>query len=107
MLKERERKGLPGLGVLFLLLAGLGVSAYMFIQLASVRHPNVTGLVITGIFFFALLIGLFGLFMVHPNQGKVMQLFGAYRGTAKVPGLRWANPFFTKKKVSLRVPDAG
>jgi regulator of protease activity HflC (stomatin/prohibitin superfamily) len=44
-----------------------------------------------------------GLFMVNPNEGKVLQLFGEYKGTAKVQGLRWANPFLTKKKVSLRV----
>ena len=44
-----------------------------------------------------------GLFTVNPNQGVVLQLFGAYRGTAKDEGLRWANPFFSKKRVSLRV----
>ena len=46
---------------------------------------------------------LFGLFMVNPNQGEVLQLFGEYRGTAKMQGLRWANPLLTKKGVSLRV----
>ncbi|HUJ74754.1 MAG TPA: SPFH domain-containing protein [bacterium] len=44
-----------------------------------------------------------GLFTVSPNQGRVLQLFGAYRGTARVPGLRWSNPFFTRKAISLRV----
>jgi regulator of protease activity HflC (stomatin/prohibitin superfamily) len=44
-----------------------------------------------------------GLFMVNPNEGKVLQLFGEYKGTAKQEGLRWANPFLAKKKVSLRV----
>jgi regulator of protease activity HflC (stomatin/prohibitin superfamily) len=44
-----------------------------------------------------------GLFLVNPNEGKVLQLFGEYKGTAKKEGLRWANPFLTKKKVSLRV----
>jgi regulator of protease activity HflC (stomatin/prohibitin superfamily) len=33
----------------------------------------------------------------------VLQLFGDYVGTVKIPGLRWANPFFTKKRISLRV----
>jgi len=41
--------------------------------------------------------------MVAPNEGKVLQLFGAYRGTAREPGLRWANPFYMKKSISLRV----
>jgi regulator of protease activity HflC (stomatin/prohibitin superfamily) len=45
----------------------------------------------------------FGLFMVQPNQGVVLQLFGRYIGTAREPGLRWANPFYSKKAVSLRI----
>jgi len=44
-----------------------------------------------------------GLFMVAPNEARVLQLFGDYAGTAKTPGLRWANPFYTRKKISIRV----
>jgi regulator of protease activity HflC (stomatin/prohibitin superfamily) len=44
-----------------------------------------------------------GLFMVHPNEAKVLQLFGKYVGTAHEPGLKWANPFFAKTAVSTRV----
>jgi hypothetical protein len=44
-----------------------------------------------------------GLFVVNPNEGRVLQLFGAYRGTVKDAGLRWANPFLTKKRISMRV----
>lgn len=44
----------------------------------------------------------FGFFTLQPNQSAVLLLFGAYRGTAKDTGLRWANPLLTKKKVSLR-----
>jgi len=53
----------------------------------------------------AVLAGLLlgGLFMVEPNQGRVLTLFGAYRGTERQPGLRWANPFLQKRAVSLRV----
>jgi len=46
---------------------------------------------------------LAGLFMVNPNEGRVLQLFGKYVGTVREPGLRWANPFFSKKAISLRV----
>jgi len=49
------------------------------------------------------LICWFGLFMVNPNEGKVLQIFGKYAGTAREPGLRWANPFYAKKAVSLRI----
>ncbi|MDE2978257.1 MAG: SPFH domain-containing protein [Acidobacteriota bacterium] len=39
---------------------------------------------------------MFGLFMVHPNEAKVLQLFGSYRGSVYDTGLRWANPFLSK-----------
>lgn len=45
----------------------------------------------------------FGFYMVQPNQGKVLQLFGQYAGTDRHNGLRWANPLYSKKSVSLRV----
>jgi len=44
-----------------------------------------------------------GFFMVHPNQAKVLQLFGTYVGSVRQTGLRWANPFYSKEPVSLRV----
>lgn len=44
-----------------------------------------------------------GFFMVAPNQGKILQLFGQYVGTAKQQGLRYANPFYSHKTISLRV----
>jgi len=44
-----------------------------------------------------------GLYMLQPNQSALLLLFGSYRGTDYSTGLRWANPFFSKKKVSLRL----
>ncbi len=44
-----------------------------------------------------------GFMMVHPNEAKVLQLFGKYVGTTHEPGLRWANPFYSKVSVSTRV----
>src|SRR5258708_5136865 len=44
-----------------------------------------------------------GFIIVQPNTAVVLQLFGRYVGTAKAEGLHWANPFFTKRAVSLRV----
>ena len=51
----------------------------------------------------ATLVCLKGFFMVHPNQAIVLQLFGAYVGSVRQTGLRWANPFYSKHAVSLRV----
>lgn len=45
---------------------------------------------------------LAGLYMLHPNQAAVLTLFGAYTGTDRQAGLRWANPLAIKKKISLR-----
>lgn len=45
---------------------------------------------------------LFGFFVVNPNESMVLVLFGDYRGTVKRNGFFWANPFFAKKKISLR-----
>ena len=44
-----------------------------------------------------------GFFIVNPNESRVLQLFGTYKGTAKDSGFLWANPFFTKTLVSLRL----
>ncbi|MDH3755170.1 MAG: SPFH domain-containing protein [Acidimicrobiia bacterium] len=44
-----------------------------------------------------------GMYMVQPNQGAVLTLFGDYRGTDRSSGLRFANPLYRKQKISLRV----
>jgi len=55
------------------------------------------------IFGLVVLVCWIGFFMVAPNQGRVLQLFGKYVGSARNEGLRWANPLYMKAKVSLRV----
>ncbi|MCG3136890.1 MAG: hypothetical protein HJJLKODD_00727 [Phycisphaerae bacterium] len=47
-------------------------------------------------------IGLFGFFKLEPNQAAALLLFGSYKGTVRDSGFFWANPFLTKKKISLR-----
>ena len=60
--------------------------------------------IITQIPFLLLLIFLLaGLFVVNPNEGRVLLLFGRYKGTVKDQGLHWANPLLTKRRISLRV----
>ena len=96
MIGERKRNGVPGIPVLILLLAVL--AAFIWAATHGWSPPRGSWLVVV---IDALL--LRGLFTVGPNQGRVLQLFGAYRGTARVPGLRWTNPFFTRRAISLRV----
>ncbi|MAD97225.1 MAG: hypothetical protein CMB99_07870 [Flavobacteriaceae bacterium] len=50
-------------------------------------------------------VGFFGFILVNPNTSKVILLFGKYVGTVKENGLYWANPFYTKKKISLRASN--
>jgi regulator of protease activity HflC (stomatin/prohibitin superfamily) len=98
MIKERERKLVSGWGPLFLLIAVLGGAIYL-IATGESDPQKIAGAVIIGLSVFLLK----GLFMVNPNEGQVLQLFGKYAGTAKEPGLRWANPLYMKRRISLRV----
>jgi regulator of protease activity HflC (stomatin/prohibitin superfamily) len=101
LVRERESHGISGLPVVFVLLAAQ--AGFIWLLLNGTRS-NAPGLVVTAVL--GIVIGLVltaGLFMVNPNEGRVLQLFGAYAGTARTPGLRWANPFLTKRRVSLRV----
>ena len=65
------------------------------------QQENPVYLIITALSF----IGLFGFILVNPNTSKVVLLFGKYVGTIKQNGLYWANPFYTKKKISLRASN--
>ena len=101
MIREREYNGLPGIPVLLVLVViDLALIGGLIVAVRS-RDPLMVATFAIGAAFVTFL--LFGVFMVNPNQGKVLQLFGEYRGTAKIDGLRWANPLLMKKSVSLRV----
>jgi regulator of protease activity HflC (stomatin/prohibitin superfamily) len=102
MLREIERRPPAGIPVVvLLLLLALGCGALVAF---GARHPQDLPMMIAGALGLALCAFLAGgLFVVNPNEAKVLQLFGHYAGSAREPGLRWANPFYTKKRVSLRV----
>lgn len=58
-----------------------------------------------GITIFISIVILFGFVMVQPNGSRVLLLFGKYVGTIKKNGFYWVNPFYTKKKISLRASN--
>jgi regulator of protease activity HflC (stomatin/prohibitin superfamily) len=91
---EKIVKPTSGWLMLFVILALLGVSALLLINKISVVFPVVG-------FVTALLISL-GFMAVEPNSARVLNLFGSYIGTVKEDGFFFANPFYTKKIVSLR-----
>ena len=103
MVREREQNGWPGVLILvFLLLLGVGLFANVVRLIAVRAHPGLIALTVV-LSFLTWVFLMAGLFIVNPNQARVLQLFGSYVGTAKVAGLRWVNPFYSKKLISLRV----
>ena len=101
MIRERAAATLPGLPVLLVVLLAIGFLVYALI--AQPFGDSVATIITEAqlIVVCSLLAG--GVFVVNPNEGRVLQLFGDYVGTATNAGLRWANPFYTKKRISLRV----
>ena len=105
-IRERETKSLSGIPFLFMLLLALplGVLATVGVIGEGANGMRVfMGVMFAIIAFIAWILGLSGLYKVEPNQSAVLSLFGKYIGTVRTPGLRFNNPFFTKKKISLRV----
>jgi hypothetical protein len=106
MVRERLRHGFPGLLLLPLMLLLIVIPIRLWIVgLRAAQSGEPAWFFFVGSILLALtwFISLSGFFVVAPNEARVLQLFGAYAGTAKTPGLRYANPFYTKKKISLRV----
>ena len=97
MLKETPAKARSGFATLFVLF----VLQIVTIALIVTMPPLIKVLALLASI--AVFICWFGFYMVQPNQSAVLQLFGRYVGTDFENGLRWANPFYSKQKVSLRV----
>lgn len=68
----------------------------MIMGIAMTKDPIFLGLLVVILFIAP------GFFTVNPNGSKVLVLFGAYKGTVRENGFHWANPFFTKERISLR-----
>jgi regulator of protease activity HflC (stomatin/prohibitin superfamily) len=109
MIREIEIKAMNGILVLVVLITTqLAFSYVLFTRLQLLAQMGASSgrvsLLIVAILIWATnLFLIFGVFAVNPNEAKVLQLFGKYVGTVHDPGLRWANPFYTKRPVSLRV----
>jgi regulator of protease activity HflC (stomatin/prohibitin superfamily) len=96
---ETEAYSVPGIPVLILgivlALAATGLTVYGI----AARNAAAAGAVL----FIPMDFCFHGLTPVVPGEARVLQLFGAYRGTVRAPGLRWVNPFTRRRKVSVRV----
>ena len=101
MIREKQRSVSSGWVILVVLLAIDAAALFgLYLSVEANYQPGIPTSIAV-----AVLAGLMypGMFVVNPNEGKVLQLFGAYRGTVREEGLRWANPLYTKKRVSLRI----
>ena len=106
MIRERERSGISGWAMAPVLAVTAAASFYALVM--TIARMEDTGRFDMAFPFwaFGIALSLFllrGLFVVNPGEGKVLQLFGSYLGTAKSPGLRWDNPLLRRTRLSLRV----
>jgi regulator of protease activity HflC (stomatin/prohibitin superfamily) len=101
MIREIDFRANPGLLVVLVGLVAIGGLIALLIRAAGNQQSLLAAGCIAAIVF--VLISLTGLFVVNPNDGKVITLFGRYVGTEKRPGLWYANPFTVRKRISLRV----
>lgn len=100
---NREIKRAVPSGYLMIAVLLAAQIALVFVAISALRGQAIGTFVVSVIASVAVLICWGGFMMVHPNEAKVLQLFGKYVGTAHEPGLRWANPFYSKVSVSTRV----
>lgn len=99
---EREVRSLSGIPVLVALLA-IGLAALWAVVVPGAQGGS-TPVIVAGLLALAAaFVAAFGFYMVEPNQAAVLTLFGKYTGTDAQQGLRYANPFYSARKVSLRV----
>ncbi|MBL8049479.1 MAG: SPFH domain-containing protein [Chthonomonas sp.] len=97
--KEISKAAISGWPMLFVNFCLVPIWLYALINIEKGGGPMV------GLLIFMSLVGTFfpiGFFVNQPNFATAMTLFGEYKGTVRGDGFYWANPFFTKKKISLR-----
>jgi len=100
-MREIERKAVSG-GVMLVVLIALTLFVGVGL-IGALQSQNGGQIVVMMLGLVVVIILWAGLFTVQPGQARVLQLFGAYVGTVRQPGLRWANPFYTKRRISVRV----
>ncbi len=101
-MQDRRVITLPGVPAVLVLVAALALDVWWLSQQVQAFSPPVAFLLPVLIAALLILAG-FGLYIVQPNQAAVLQFFGKFVGVDLHSGLRWANPLYSKKQISLRV----
>jgi regulator of protease activity HflC (stomatin/prohibitin superfamily) len=98
-IQERDATTLPGmLMVVLLLIFTAAVAWWVILSFVNLLNPIPALAVLVFLLFLWA-----GFFIVQPNQAAVLQFFGKFVGVERASGLRWTNPLYTKKQVTLRV----
>jgi regulator of protease activity HflC (stomatin/prohibitin superfamily) len=98
---ETKATKLNGFAAMFLWIGGVALEAWLVYTAATLKDPMYLWVIIP--FFLALATLMNGFFLVHPNEGKALVLFGKYNGTVRENGFWFVNPFVTKKAISLKI----
>ena len=101
MFRENEYRASAGLPAVLFLLLIVGLSLAGLFNSVAVDRPALT--IASSVALFLTSICFFGLFVVNPGDAKALILFGSYKGTVKEAGFWFANPFLTKRRISVRI----
>ncbi len=99
-MKEQRITTLSGWLVVLAVLVAVVLAVLVAVGLGAALVTSLAALIALGV---ASIFTLCGVFVVNPNEARVLQLFGKYVGTVTTQGFRWANPLCTKRRISLRV----
>ena len=104
-MKELPIRSLPGIPVLIAALLAGAAAAWLFFTAVggAAQGGGALPVVVSAALVVLVVLAVTGLYSIQPNQAAVLSLFGKYVGTVKEAGLRWNNPFYSKRKISQRV----
>ena len=101
MIQERIRKTPSGVLALVILVLLLALDVFMLIR--GIVDGTLWLILVTSLLVPVIILLSAGLFTVAPNEARVLQLFGSYVGTVRDTGLRYTNPLYSKRRISVRV----
>jgi regulator of protease activity HflC (stomatin/prohibitin superfamily) len=101
--RTQDRKAATSNGGLMLLAALLLFGALVWSVIELIRWEDGSMAIAVGVFVIAFTLSISGFYTLQPNEAAAITLFGNYKGTDRIPGLRWVLPWYTRTKISLRV----
>src|SRR5262245_41785538 len=106
MIRERSLSTISGWLALPAFIVAIGLVVWQFIATAAALDDGVGNPLMLGVWvvtMILLIVLMTGFFVVNPNEARVLTLFGRYGGSVKTDGFHWANPFYKKRGISLKI----